>query len=922
MESFLPYNIFENLPAPYAVITSDSGKFIIGKVNKAFAGFVRKQVNEVEGQHVSFLSRLYSNKAGADLGVVIPDSLQSAFSTGRQQTSGCFADLENESPERRYWSIQNTPVHGDDGNISYVIHSIRIEAQPWGYDETGHENTLTQTAALLKSAEEKYEELFDCSPIPMWIYDMETYRVIDVNQAAVKHYGYSREEFLDLTIKDIRPEEDIPAVMQSVQYLMQSGKRYPRNNYRHLKKNGDMIQVRIESSIADIGGRKACIVLAIDITEDEQLRREIIAANNMLSAAQTMANLGHWVYSLSSGQVQWSEEMHRIFDTDPETFAPTPESIRGFFGTEDPTSFSAAAEQLFANGDSCSFKNSIITKQQNQKWLHHTRRLIRDEHQQPVLIEGICMDITQGKLDEAALQRKNSLLDAINKFTTILLGKGRPIDVINKAFTVIGETVNVDRVYFYESYAYEHGINLVNQRIEWNRERELPVIDNPDMQRLSLCVADLAAGLLPGGRFAAVVKELPDSSLKAFLVNQKALSVAALPIFVNDKFYGFIGFEHLREEHRWQEDEFAFLEAVTGHLATAIERYNAARALKNSREQFKSVINNLPGITYRCKDDHDWTMAFISEEVGRMTGYPATEFIDNAHRSFASIIHPDDLDNTYSISEQLKKREPFEIEYRIIRADGCAIWVKDIGRGVYSSSGRLLWIDGVILDVTDRIEQEQQLRTSNERFRLVMKASREAIMDWDIENDVTIWGDGFSGIFNYDLSVYDNHLWSRNIHPDDKERVLKAVEETIADPARDTLDLHFRFLKANRETAYVHHRGVFIRNAQGVAVRAIGSMSDVTEITLHTRKVEQQNAVLKEIAWMQSHGVRAPFARLMGLMGLLKDELPAETDTAGILAYMEESARELDRIITDIVIKSEQVNSKTYNEKTLQHTAG
>lgn len=818
-------------------------------------------------------------------------------------------EIRNKTKQGRFYWMDTTiiPFLNDNGHpFRYV--SIRREI-----------TEQKQMQELLQSSGEKYRSLFNCSPIPMWIYDMETYRFVDVNLAAVRHYGYSREEFLAMTIKDIRPAEDVPAVTRSVEYLRRFDNKYSRNNYRHLKKNGEEIQVRIESNVIVLDGRKACIVLALDITEDERLRREIITANSRLATAQSMANIGHWAHDAETGKLHWSEEVYRIFDTSPDTFVPDPENLQQFFFEAERERFFGMPELLFAGGDVSSAENRIITAQNREKWIHYTMRLIRDGQGRPLRVEGICMDITQRRRDEVALERKNSLLAAINRFTAALLGRGGLTDIVNKAFNVISETVGADRIYFYEKNAGTDAVQLVNQRIEWTRDSGTPVIDNPAMQQLSLRVADLTAGLLPGGCFAAVVSEMPDTGLKAFLQKQQVCSLAALPVFVNDAYYGFIVFENLHSEHRWQQDEIAFLEAATGHLATTIERYNASQELKGSKEQFRSVINNLPGITYRCKNDEHWTMVFISEEAARMTGYEVSGFIDNAVRSFASIIHPDDRRRTQEISKQLNKRLPFELEYRIVGADGNVIWVKDFGRGIYNEKGQLLWIDGVILDVSAHIRQEQQLLESNERFRLVMKASREAIIDWDIENDITVWGDGFQQIFNYDLSVYDNHLWSQNIHPDDKAWVMKALEEALADPLCDTLNLSFRFLKATGETAYVQHRGIFIRNTDGVAIRAIGTMADVTETMMYTRKMEEHNKIFKEISWMQSHLVRAPAARLMALLQLLKDNVAEGSESAGIVHYMEESARELDRIITDIIIKSEHINSKTSNERTLQH---
>lgn len=133
----------------------------------------------------------------------------------------------------------------------------------------------------------------------------------------------------------------------------------------------------------------------------------------------------------------------------------------------------------------------------------------------------------------------------------------------------------------------------------------------------------------------------------------------------------------------------------------------ATRALQKSESRFRSMVANLPGAVFRCVNDADWTMSYMSDEIAQITGYPAAEFIDSAVRSFASIIHPDDLPSTYAIMDEIKAGRSYELTYRIIHADGREIWVREKGRGEHDGEGQLLWSSGFIWDATEqhRIEQ-------------------------------------------------------------------------------------------------------------------------------------------------------------------------------------------------------------------------
>ncbi|MEX2590092.1 MAG: PAS domain S-box protein, partial [Chitinophagales bacterium] len=133
----------------------------------------------------------------------------------------------------------------------------------------------------LKESEQKYADLFHLSPQPMWVYDMDTLQFLDVNDAAVKHYGYSVEEFREMTIKDIHPEEDIPQLEEVLKKQDKSAKFF-KNQFRHKKKFGEIIDVDIQSNVINYNNKKAKIVLANDITERIQHINAITHQNSRL----------------------------------------------------------------------------------------------------------------------------------------------------------------------------------------------------------------------------------------------------------------------------------------------------------------------------------------------------------------------------------------------------------------------------------------------------------------------------------------------------------------------------------------------------------------------------------------------------------------------------------------------------------------
>ena len=118
-----------------------------------------------------------------------------------------------------------------------------------------------------QKSEKRYSELFHLSPLPMWVYDVNTLAFLDVNNAAIVHYGYDRKEFLSKTLKNIRPSEDLSLLEDALKASKVQNSLLHKRVFRHIKKNGEIIKVEIISSPILFNDREAKLVLVNDITE-------------------------------------------------------------------------------------------------------------------------------------------------------------------------------------------------------------------------------------------------------------------------------------------------------------------------------------------------------------------------------------------------------------------------------------------------------------------------------------------------------------------------------------------------------------------------------------------------------------------------------------------------------------------------------
>lgn len=193
---------------------------------------------------------------------VVPDDLEAVNQVGRRQNQG--EERHGISRNRNYTKLgsilfcewYNSALYDETGKLVSVL-SLVLDI-----------TVATRIEEALRKSETQYRLLFESNPQPMWVYDLTTLRFLAVNDAAVKHYGYSRSEFLDMTIMDIRPEDEVPKLRE---YIAAGNPELDRaGEWRHRKKDGTLIKVEITSNRVNFAGRAAEFVLANDVTERQQ----------------------------------------------------------------------------------------------------------------------------------------------------------------------------------------------------------------------------------------------------------------------------------------------------------------------------------------------------------------------------------------------------------------------------------------------------------------------------------------------------------------------------------------------------------------------------------------------------------------------------------------------------------------------------
>jgi PAS domain S-box-containing protein len=141
------------------------------------------------------------------------------------------------------------------------------------------------------------------------------------------------------------------------------------------------------------------------------------------------------------------------------------------------------------------------------------------------------------------------------------------------------------------------------------------------------------------------------------------------------------------------------------------ERVLAKRALRESRRSLETLMSNVPGMVYRCRNDPDWTMDFVSRGVNRLTGYRPDDLVDSRTVSYGDLIHPDDQHTVWKeVQAALEERRAFELTYRLRTADQEERWVWEHGCGVFAEDGSVVALEGLVLDISERRQTQKALQ--------------------------------------------------------------------------------------------------------------------------------------------------------------------------------------------------------------------
>lgn len=516
-----------------------------------------------------------------------------------------------------------------------------------------HIPALARPEQEMRSSEERYHLLFEYNPLPMWVCDMDTLTFLDVNAAAINHYGFTREEFLSMSLIDIRPPEDVPAFLAAV---AKAGPGVNRPGIlRHLKKDGSVILVEITTHFLDLPGHRTELVLANDITDRKKAEDAVKASDLKFRTLFEQAPDGIFLVDLNGTFVDGNRAAEALIGY------PLHELIgKNLFQLNvlSPADLKKAAASLARSA------------QGNAAGPDEYMLLRKDGGQQPVeirsfpisledrkLVLGIARDQTERKMTEQALRASEARLQL--QFDRMPLGC-----------------------------------------ITWDPELRVTSW-NPSAQAIFGYTAAEALGKKPMDLLMLPeLKELPQQILER-LRSGECIASTNLNVTKDGR----------RILCEWTNVPLKSASGECVGILTMVqdvtERQRVEEQLRESENRLRLIAETTDEVFWMA-DAEIQHMLYVSPAYERTWGHTMASLYENP-RSFFSAIHPEDRRRVWADFEGQKSAQSFQHEFRVVRPDGSIRWVWDRVYPIKEPDGAVGRYVGVAQDITDRKLLEKQL---------------------------------------------------------------------------------------------------------------------------------------------------------------------------------------------------------------------
>lgn len=338
-----------------------------------------------------------------------------------------------------------------------------------------------------------------------------------------------------------------------------------------------------------------------------------------------------------------------------------------------------------------------------------------------------------------------------------------------------------------------------------------------------------------------------------------------------------------------------------GFVTDLTQRRAIEKAMSDKDQQIRSMMQNNPGVTFRCNVDDQWTMRLMSDAVQQVTGWESDKFL-SGEIHYADLIHPEDvLRVNYIVEEAIRTHNNFNIEYRITDRQGYEKWISEFASGVYTPDGRVDAIDGVLIDITES-------KKKNAEFEGIANAINysTSVAEFTIDGYLITANKNFLELLGYEFHEIEGCHHSIFCPPDfASTEIYKQKWKSL----RNGEFVHGEYLRQGNhgKTVWINASYSPIKDVDGKVTKVLMFMMDISErkqmeqeMVLAKEKAEQAASAKSTFLANMSHEIRTPMNSIIGFSDLLLDT-EMDPEQLNYLKTISQSAKSLLHLLNDIL---------------------
>ncbi|RPI16847.1 MAG: PAS domain S-box protein [Ignavibacteriae bacterium] len=704
-------------------ITDLNGKIIF--VNEAFVKVYGYSFEELIGKSLNII-RSQKN----------PKEIFNEIDTATFQ-GGWQGELINRNREGKEFPIflSTSVVKNDKGEVVAMI---------------GVANDITERKQLenaLRESEKDYRGLFENAHDAIIIFRPEDDIILDVNQSACNIYGYSRAEFIGLSLDTI--VKDIQKTREYVEETLQKGKNLRSENV-HQKKDGSEMFLEVNAAIVDYKGQRAIVSINRDITLRKKAERALLESEKRYQDLYDSAPDIYFSISREGIIKSVNDYGARYLGYKKEELIG--KDILSVVFNEDTKIVSETLNKIFIDRDE---RTELEFRKQKKNgtiiWVRERTRLIFDEHGEPDELFIICRDVTERKITEEIIREREELYRA-------MFEKNQAVKLLVDPDTGSVFDANIAAC---EYYGYD---------IKEIKEKNFSDIFTKSKENL---FEDLKRAKKEEASYFIFQNKLSSGELRD-------VEIYTGPIDVRGKIHLFCIIHDITERKRVQE------------------------ALLESEKKYKNLAQSAPIAVTRIIYENQ-SYEYVNEEFVRQSGYTMEEFNKLSDKELIDMIHEDDREKVFSFYKEWSNngnKGTQHIDYRIINRNKEVVWLDTYLYADFDARGNLQAINQICIDVTEQNRTQIALRESEKRFRALIENSADMIALLDKTGLIMYSSPSANRILGYDPGEYINKNVMDLIHPEDRKLTIRTLRDIVEYPGK-IVNLQLRVKHKNNDWLWI-----------------------------------------------------------------------------------------------------------------------